>query len=79
MEGDHGRTSSPWPSMPPGPGLSALEAELRLLNPVGRAVTRALPIQILQTHTPEGRINRFQRRFERRLPKLLAAYRAERQ
>jgi len=54
-----------------------LDAQLRLLDAGGLPVTRPVPIQIIQTHTPEGMINQFRRLFERRLPRLLAAYRAD--
>jgi hypothetical protein len=38
----------------------------------GTALTRAVPLQIAQSGSPEGMVNQFRLQFERRLPKLVA-------
>jgi hypothetical protein len=54
-----------------------LDAQLKLLEAGGTALGRPSSIQIIQSSSPEGMVEAFRREFERRLPKLLAAFNKE--
>ena len=54
-----------------------LNAQLKLLEAGGGALGRPVPIQIVQSTSPEGMVEVFRKEFERRLPKLLSAFNKE--
>ena len=54
-----------------------LDAQLKLLEGSGEPLGRPVPIQILQSASPEGMVNEFRRQFERRLPRLFADFKRE--
>jgi hypothetical protein len=54
-----------------------IEARMTILEAGGTAITKAVPLQLAQSGSPEGLVNQFRRLFERRLPKLVAEAQAE--
>ena len=54
-----------------------LDAQLSLLDGTGWAFGRPVPINILQSTSPEGMVNEFRRQFERLLPRLFADFKRE--
>ena len=55
-----------------------IEARMTILDGEGgTALTRPVPLQLIQYGSPEGMINDFRRLFERRLPRLIAEVQAE--
>ena len=54
-----------------------LEAQIKLLEEGGEALVPAIPIQVVQSASPDGMVKEFRRQFERDLPLLFRDFRKE--
>jgi hypothetical protein len=53
------------------------DAQMTIREGGGIALTRPVPLQVIQSGSPEGMVTQFRRLFERRMPKLVAEAQAE--